>query len=161
MWRWCRGRTDLRRRRITLPWRSATVAKACRASACPPRRRLFAAGIPPSTSRLQPSLPRSRHRKGFSARWRCANNSVPVSAGRRKQPGTDMNTRKGWRTCFHGGHLLTGDGKQPVRGGMLVVDGKIERLFGPGDEAAVCAMAEDTFDATGMLLTPPLFDAHV
>jgi cytosine/adenosine deaminase-related metal-dependent hydrolase len=72
-----------------------------------------------------------------------------------------MNTRKGWRTCFRGGHLLTGDGQQPVRGGMLVVDGKIERLFGPGDEAAVCAMAEDTFDATGMLLTPPLFDAHV
>jgi 5-methylthioadenosine/S-adenosylhomocysteine deaminase len=72
-----------------------------------------------------------------------------------------MNKRAGWRICFRGGHLVTGDTDQPVRGGMLVVDGKIESLFDPSDEATVCAVAEETFDATGMLLTPPLFDAHV
>lgn len=72
-----------------------------------------------------------------------------------------MRKREGWKLCFRGGHLFTGSGEQPARGGMLVVDGKIEGLFGPDDEAAVSAAAEETFDASGMLLTPPLFDAHV
>ena len=64
-------------------------------------------------------------------------------------------------TLIYGGQIWTGDGGQPVAAGLLVADGRVAGIVPPEETTAARGRAEEAFDATGMLITPPLFDGHV
>jgi 5-methylthioadenosine/S-adenosylhomocysteine deaminase len=66
------------------------------------------------------------------------------------------------RTCIFGGHLWRGPGHriEPLHG-ILVEDRRIAGLLAPNEVAKAKAGAGHSFDATGGLVTPPMFDGHV
>jgi 5-methylthioadenosine/S-adenosylhomocysteine deaminase len=63
--------------------------------------------------------------------------------------------------CISGGHILASD-SEPLREGGLLIDGdRIAAILTPSEATDVALYADEVVDATGMLLMPPLFDAHV
>ena len=66
------------------------------------------------------------------------------------------------RLCIHGGHVWRGPDHavEPLHG-LLVEDGRIARFLAPNEVAAAKAAIGQNFDATGCLISPPLFDGHV
>lgn len=63
-----------------------------------------------------------------------------------------MTTTSRW---LHGATLITATGKDPAPAGLLIEDGRIERIGGGAPHDA------DVIDCTGLTITPGLIDAHV
>jgi cytosine/adenosine deaminase-related metal-dependent hydrolase len=62
--------------------------------------------------------------------------------------------------CVHGGHIWAGGAVGPLHG-LIVEDHRISRLLEPSEVGGAMQAADETFDASGCLVTPPLFDGHV
>ena len=67
----------------------------------------------------------------------------------------------GKRTCLKGGALWQGAGAPLTEGGLLVTDSRITAVLNPGEAEDAAGGADEVIDVAGMLLMPPLFDAHV